>query len=163
MDGMPSTLFDARQASGNMEVEGSRARTAQESRLKEPKDSPKRRASNDVIMQFDLTVGDQPTETTDEDELVHAAGAATVKPPLPKAPHRRHSDSPNFGREPLGGKHHNKLAAPPRFAGEVAGPASNLAGKPAQVPTPLPKPSLVQVQAPNLLNSVQASEAPPSE
>ena len=62
VDGMPATLFDARQASGNMEVDGSRARTAQEARLKEPKDSPKRRASNDVIMQFDLTVGDQPTE-----------------------------------------------------------------------------------------------------
>ena len=50
VDGMPATLFDARQASGNMEVDGSRARTAQEARLKEPKDSPKRRASNDVII-----------------------------------------------------------------------------------------------------------------
>ena len=142
-------------------------------------------------MQFDLTVGDQPTETTDEDELVHAAGAVAVKPPPPKAPHRRHSDSPDFGREPLGGKQHNKLAAPPRFAGEVVGPASDpsltgpahgpkrspknstahktapqpppgLAGKPTQAPTPLPKSGMVQMHAPNLLNSLQAPEAPPS-
>ena len=37
---MPATIFDARKGSGVMEVDGTRARTAQEARLKEPKDSP---------------------------------------------------------------------------------------------------------------------------
>ena len=40
---------------------------------------------------------------------------------------------------------------------QPAGPAF-----PSQVPTPLPKSNSVQVHAPNLLNSVQASETPPS-
>ena len=97
-----------------MEIDGTRARTAQEARLKEPKDSPtKKRASNDVILQYDLTAGDENTGTTDDDELAHAAGTPVAKVPPPKGAHRRQSDSPDFGREVPGTKHPFSLAAPP--------------------------------------------------
>ena len=106
-----------------MEIDGTRARTAQEARLKEPKDSPtKKRASNDVILQYDLTAGDENTGTTDDDELAHAAGTPVAKVPPPKGAHRRQSDSPDFGREVPGTKHPFSLAAPPpRYAGDVSG------------------------------------------
>ena len=119
---MPATIFDARKGSGVMEVDGTRARTAQEARLKEPKDSPtKKRASNDVILQYDLAAGDENTGATDDDELAHAAGTPVAKAPPPKGAHRRHSDSPDFGREVPGTKHPISVAAPPRYAGDVSG------------------------------------------
>ena len=93
--------------------------------LREPRDSPsKKRASPDVIVQYDLTAGDEHLGTTDDDELTHAAGTPTVKTPHPKGTHRRHSDSPDFGREVSGTKHPISLAAPPRFAGDVTGAAA---------------------------------------